>query len=230
MLYLQHQIYGKDESKKENLIKSYIEWKEKKTKEKKSPEFLFNVAELCQNDSIKAVVTYNYDEFLSILINSNSIRKAEDVFHFQQQKSVAHDKLLIYHVHGFIPGPQSIIKQNPENIVLAYDEYFQNMLEPFSWQTTTQLHFLMNYTCLFLGTSLNDINMLRILSYAKKYSRASNHYVIFKEENAKNNETISSALNLIHSSVLEEVGIQKIIAGDEYYHIYEMVKKINDIN
>ncbi|MBN2545507.1 MAG: SIR2 family protein, partial [Spirochaetes bacterium] len=133
-------------------------------------------------------LTTNYDEYLTNLINSNKKggnkndqRIAKDIFHSRNNPILEKNFLPIYHVHGFIPTPETIIRIKPENVVLAQDEYFQNMFEPYSWQTTCQLHYLMNYTCIFIGASLSDWNVLRLISNANKYTDSNERYVFIND-------------------------------------------------
>ena len=75
----------------------------------------------------------------------------------------------IHHVHGCIRD-RSVPGTANKDLVLSMDEYFSNIAKPLSWQTTVQLHALTNATCLFVGASLTDINMLRLLTHAKENS------------------------------------------------------------
>jgi hypothetical protein len=182
---------------------------------------LLEVAELILKcDNIKAVVTYNYDNFLSISLNllnqygnQRYYRKdiePVDLYQTILEQSLDDKKFPIYHVHGFIPPPDQPQISEAENIVLAYDEYFNNIMESFSWQTTTQLHFLNNYNILFIGASLDDWNMLRALSVSKKYSDAVNRFAIFRNEYFDKNPHQATFLNRLKASVLEDVGIKSV--------------------
>ncbi|MBN1606822.1 MAG: SIR2 family protein [Polyangiaceae bacterium] len=145
---------------------------------------LLGVARLCcsRRARVHAVVTFNCDNYLCMAIDQWNRSHRDDqvvpliAFHQDvDSRSRAGGRVLpIYHVHGYIPPPWEIRRRQGGAVVLSYDEYFQNMLEPSSWQTTTQLHFLMNYTCLFIGASLTDMNMLRTLAAAKKYGDVRN--------------------------------------------------------
>ena len=158
--------------------------------------FLSNIAKLCLKANcisnnckfVSSIVTYNYDDFLRLAIEqfkpakeeSEPSRKVFNVVAASHYDKSSKTSLPIYHVHGFIPSPDDYknIGAKP-SVVLSYDEYFQNMLDPYSWQTSTQLHFLRNYTCLFLGTSLTDWNMLRLISTAFTNNNNLDIYAMF---------------------------------------------------
>jgi hypothetical protein len=183
-------------------------------------QYLIEIAKfIIKNENIHAVVTYNYDNFLSETIKllldtekQKEPRKIETVDIYQTIQHLAHDNttLPIYHVHGFIPPPDKILVEKSENVVLATDEYFNNMIEPFSWQTTTQLFYLNNYNCLFLGTSLDDWNMLRALAYSNHFSKAVQHFVLFTSNHSGEGKEVSTFMNRIKASVFEDIGIKPV--------------------
>jgi hypothetical protein len=226
-LYMQKAIYKKIVEDKFDMRENYKEWQKPQHQnftEPEFPHFLYLVAKLCCNPKIHAVVTYNYDDFLNSGMNIIHARKAIDVFQNKIDVQAKDDKtLLIYHVHGLIPSPEKIKKESFENIVFSYDEYFHNFLEFNSWQTTVQLHFLMNYTCVFLGTSLIDWNMLRMLTTANKYAGSNRHYAFFCEQ-----ENLNMVFSKLKSTIFSEAGVRQIIAGKSYHHIYQLINDLTN--
>lgn len=191
--------------------------------------FLLLVAKLASLPVTRAVITYNYDDYLECALK----RLNHSYFNaFQQKRVWENDALPIYHVHGYIPGPDQIYNSELNKIVLSYDEYFGNMLNPYSWQTSTQLYYLMNYTCLFIGTSLTDLNMLRLLSFAKQYAPSNKHFIIRKSEGLEGqNEVLSSIQNEMINTNLEEYNVLSIIAGNNYSDVHKLVAELyTDLN
>jgi hypothetical protein len=134
----------------------------------------------------------------------------------------------IFHVHGFIPPPDQLQVAPAENVVLAYDEYFNNIMEPFSWQTTTQLHFLNNYNIIFLGASLEDWNMLRALSASQKYSCAVKRYALFTNSYFNMGSRQSNFINRLKATVYNDVGIKPIYTKtNNYNEIPELLNRLN---
>ena len=198
--------------------------------------FLIEIAKLIlRQKNIHAVVTYNYDNYLTTAINLLKNKKKDeyrdidtiDIFRTIQQLAHKRHKLPIFHVHGFIPPPNQVIHEEAENLVLAMDEYFHNMIESFSWQTTTQLFYLNNYNCLFLGTSLDDWNMLRALAYSGSFSKAVQHYVLFRNEYYKKGAKVSMFMNRIKSTMLNDLGIKPIFTDtDNYDELAQIIIKL----
>lgn len=161
---------------------------ESKPDERKAEDLLEFVKKLCQSRRVIAVVSYSYDDELERAMNKDGResekkagRRAYSVFGARQAAYESTD-LPVYHVHGLLERYEYLGPSSSADIVLSQDEYFENTLQPFSWQTTTQLHFLRNYTCLFLGASLRDANMARVLSHAKSYAGSSSVYALMCEQ------------------------------------------------
>ena len=109
------------------------------------------------------------------------------------------------------------------------------MLEPYNWANMIQLNFMLSNTCVFIGLSLTDPNLRRLLEIAslKKNDEdsCSRHYAImrrFKLEDSQQEKTIKifEAVNeSLQESFFEELGIH-IILVDEYSEIPEILKQI----
>ena len=209
--------------------------------DKKIKNYLYTIlcAELCSERNIVAVLTTNYDNYLTYIINLIGKRKAYNVFQSKHENPMD-DRLPIFNFHGYFSPPNDFRKMTEHNIVLSQDEYFQIMFEPYSWQTSTQLHFLMNYTCLILGASLDDWNMQRMFSFAKKYSKNDNFYILTTDLyskiagddyglNYEDKEFTNSVLSRIRSSVYSGLGINTIDCGRSFDNIYKKVFEIINI-
>ena len=142
---------------------------------------LFQIARLIMlYPNIRAVITYNFDNFLSEAIQI--LDQNRDKFFTPEEKRICRKKievkeissaslntdlntftLPVYHIHGYIAPPNELIVNNENDIVLSMDEFYENVNDVFSWQTTTQIHFLSHFTCIFAGSSLSDITGQRMI-------------------------------------------------------------------
>ncbi len=126
--------------------------------EPKESQLMKSLASLCtQSNSITSIVNYNYDSLFekylyedrvpfSILWDSNTRYKSES--------------LPIFHPHGYMRlggGPTT-------HLILAESEYQRESSEPYSWPNLVQLKALCNSTCVFIGASMKDPNLRRLLS------------------------------------------------------------------
>jgi len=115
-------------------------------------------------------------------------------------------------------------------------EYLENMAQPYSWQTTTQLHFLRSHACLFVGSSMTDVNMLRMLQYAGRPARLSSVYAIVPEEggNSAGGEHALGVERLwmrLQATLFEHLGVRLIVAsgyGDVPDKVREVTSKLDE--
>ena len=201
---------------------------------------------------IKAVVTYNYDNFLTIAIrillndkenffadndlkkvgrrNINVVDVAGEMYNGVQDDNTFY----IYHVHGYVQSPSEVAQQGYNKIVLSLNEYFDNFKNVYSWQTTTQQHYLTHYTCVFAGISMTDMAMQRMISYAKSSGGDNSIYVLCGKnggcEDATCNEAFS-ALNDIKRDFLQRLGVIPVFDESGFEHLYaEFGKMISELS
>lgn len=139
--------------------------------------FLAALARLCMRPEVVAVVTYNYDTLLEFAMES-MVRDPERApgmdrtpVPIARQVKVQNlpargARLDVYHVHGCLPPPGGLTHLTDYPVVLGQEEYARSMQDPYSWEGSSQLHFLRSFPCLFLGLSMSDWNMLRLLRSA----------------------------------------------------------------
>ncbi len=152
----------------------------KDPKQADSPQYttLYQIAKLILlYSSVVAVVNYNYDNFLSNairilkeLFQSNNI-KCQDIIPLDfsgvsNDREIKNRTIPIYHVHGYIPPPNELIVSKKNKIILSIEEFYDDFGDVFSWHTSTPIHLACNFTSIFMGLSLTDINTQRIIRHA----------------------------------------------------------------
>lgn len=155
---------------------------------------------------IRAIINYNFDD----LIEKNLKRlrvKHQSIL----SEGVIPDtgELGIYHVHGFLPQE----KKAYGNLTKSYHKL---MLEPYNWANISQLNYMINNTCVFIGLSMTDPNMRRLLEIAtqKRTSEGETckHYAImqrFAISNSNEDESIKSFVRVneaLQESFFKELG------------------------
>jgi len=187
------------------------------------------VVKLCESPNIIAIVNYNFDDFL--FEELKKIRKCRVIAGQQAHERGFTTKypkkifLPIFHIHGYLPKSDRLPIEKESALVFAQDEYFQNMFAPFSWQTTTQLHFLRNYTVLFIGTSLSDANMARMLHHAINTEPTATKFALFSLEDLlsgtqfkiamKNQQVtpVQRASIKLRTTILDDFDVKVVIPG-----------------
>jgi len=108
-------------------------------------------------------------------------------------------------------------------VVFSYDEYFDKNADPLSWETTTPLHLLRNYCSLWLGASMTDWNMLRLLYGANGAADKPRVFCLQCLEEAKDAENHKPAAMRFQATLLKSVGVKLIVAGADYADVWHVL-------
>lgn len=202
-----------------------------------SSKLLKEIAQLCIPNrgklGIRAIINYNFDDLVE-----RNLKKLRVKYHsiYGEGMIPEMDEIGIYHVHGFLPQE----KDNYENLtksllVFSEEGYHKLMLEPYNWANINQLTYMMNNTCLFIGLSMTDPNLRRLLEIAAQKKKEINedcqHYVIMRRfrikekvetKSIKSFERVNEALQ---ESFFKELGVN-VIWIDEFDEIPILLKQI----
>lgn len=126
--------------------------------------------------SVESVITFNFDSLLEDTLNKNCIKNKAI---YEEAMQYEANEIPIYHVHGYLPREEDI--DNP-NLVFSEDAYHTQFIDPYSWTNLIQLYKYSNNICLFIGLSLTDPNLRRLLDIARRKNGNGSlkHYVIKK--------------------------------------------------
>ncbi|WP_066634738.1 SIR2 family protein [Desulfolucanica intricata] len=179
-------------------------------------EILKGISKLCRptrdNSGVHSVVTYNFDDLLERVLYKKDIEYASIYKDEQVPKA---RELAIYHVHGFLPSDGSLNHDKEMDLVFTEDAYHSQFLDPYNWANITQLSLLREKTCLFIGSSVTDPNIRRLLDVAHRKNKEKYHYAIIKKHLADevNTEEIKNMLGLSIDVPDEEVktGLEAVL-------------------
>jgi hypothetical protein len=159
--------------------------------------------------TVKHVVTYNYDN----LIERRLRRLGETNFHSiysNRTYPLRGGGLRIYHPHGFIPHPEDDPNDEvlEQGIVLSEGDYHAHYLDSGHWANVVQMHHFMNRICLFVGLSMSDPNLRRLLNHAfHKTGRHHFHACVMRARS-------TPLENFILEKDLESLGVRVIWVAD----------------
>ena len=122
----------------------------------RTSKLIKSIATLITSSNIESIISYNYDDLLEQEINNDFNKHCDSVY----DKTSPNDSnnLLVYHVHGYIPE-----KGKWSSIVLGESEYHKIYQESYNWSNVEQLHALCRSTCFFIGLSMSDPNLRRLI-------------------------------------------------------------------
>ncbi|WP_176421876.1 SIR2 family protein [Fibrobacter sp. UWH1] len=124
----------------------------------KKSALITSIAGIIKQCNVESVVTYNYDDLLETELGVYSNNVCYPIYGLSRVPNGV--KTPIYHVHGYLPrtknGASSII-------VLGEKEYHDIYRESNNWGSVEQLHALNRNVCFFIGLSMTDPNLRRLL-------------------------------------------------------------------
>ena len=121
------------------------------------------------NPQIRSVFTLNYDHILQAYCSAKfqkSILRTTERASASRRK----DKINIYHLHGMLrfDNKISLEKESSDKVILSENEYFERFANPYDIFNYTLLTHLRENSFLFIGLSMTDLNLRRLLYLSKK--------------------------------------------------------------
>lgn len=184
---------------------------------------------------VKGIVTYNFDNLVELKLKSRDI-DYNVVFRETDMPDI--NSLNIYHVHGYLPRDISEIDDILESgkemeLIFSEEDYHKVYRDAYCWSNLTQLNFFRDSTCLFIGSSLTDPNLRRLLDVAARNGEAPRHYAILirkKIADAKGAQKKILKLyqgidNNVRESYYKSLGIN-IIWVDKYEEIPNILESL----
>lgn len=138
-------------------------------------DVIASIISKCKDGRYFRVLTYNYDDFLEKSLDNIGLPYTVI---FNQYCSPS-SKLPIYHAHGFFPqihDKKDIQEVYYKSIILTESNYNELYNHPYDWTISCQLSFFRENTCLFVGSSISDPNIRRLMQITKTKEKV--HYAI----------------------------------------------------
>lgn len=177
---------------------------------------------ILRQKNLRSVITYNYDTLIEDYLKA----KGKSCFSVYKNSRDESNSFPIYHVHGIVFRNND--NELPEDIVLTEDDYHRVYSEVFDWSNVEQLHALTRCTCFFIGLSLNDPNLRRLLEIAQRDSGKSvKHYVFLERKSAYNELQKAEKDFQIREDMLADLGLNVIwYKGDDCHkELPELLKR-----
>lgn len=131
------------------------------------------------NPNLDSIITYNYDDIIETkILEKNMDMSFQTVY--GQSIDTSRSDLKIFHVHGYLPRKENIDDQN--KITLGEHVYHEQYTNIYSWNNIVQINKFRDKTCLFIGISLTDPNIRRLLDIANTQKKQRKFHYIFKKK------------------------------------------------
>jgi SIR2-like protein len=163
------------------------------------------------NARIHSVVTFNLDYLMQAYVRA---RYGARLLRTIERSSAGPtpSKLSIYHLHGLLRFDRGARDSSKENnaVVLTEQDYYDFFNRPTGLFTYTFLHLLRESHCLFIGLSMKDENMRRLLHFSKAerlrglegegvrgselVRKTRRHYALLKHEDGAHDPVVEESL------------------------------------
>lgn len=130
--------------------------------------------------NLNSIITYNYDDIIETALNESGLNLKYSAI-CQNGINPESDELAIYHVHGFLPRNGKLTHEN--RIIFSEKLYHDQYADMYHWSNIVQINKFRENTCLFMGVSMKDPNLRRILDISRKLrgDYSNSHYCIKKK-------------------------------------------------
>lgn len=183
--------------------------------EEKESHLLDTIISLIQEGQIDTIVTYNYDDLIERKLESYGT----PVFPILEGDEVMQrDGVPILHVHGYIPKSKK--PTSVPHLILEEGSYNRLFNESYRWVNVEQLHYMRSTHCIFVGFSMQDPNLRRLLELANG-DGSREHCIFLREAEHGNTEEEKESTCIIMS----KLGL-KVIWFNEYE---ELPSKLKDL-
>ena len=183
------------------------------------------VSEICRmvikQKNVRSVITYNYDTLIE-----DALKKRRRCFSVYRNNRDENNSFPIYHVHGII-FPE-VDSNQVEEVVLSEEDYHRIYSEVFDWSNVEQLHALTRCTCYFIGLSMKDPNLRRLLEIAKRDSGTAVRHYVFLERKSFTTDLQKSELDFqIRENLMADLGLNVIWyeGDDNHKELPELLKR-----
>jgi hypothetical protein len=164
---------------------------------------------------LDSIITFNLDCLIEENLRASSISN-HPIF----SESISHGshELPVYHVHGYLPRTGPLPPDG--ELVFSEDAYHSQFLDPFSWSNLVQLNKLTQNTCLFVGISLTDPNMRRLLDVAwrKNPDKTLSHYIVKKIPRFSDGDILDEVTKVLEEQDANALGLN-VVWFDEFTEV-----------
>lgn len=168
---------------------------------------LDSLLDLVKNNRPESVITYNFDD----LFETRAKIKGVNCRSIADDNRIDGEDLPVYHVHGVLRQHVSIDEE--EHIVLDEKSYHIENKDAFLWSNIEQMHALRRSTCIFVGLSMTDPNLRRLLDISQRAygDESTYHYAFLRKEALKPNEDKKNEENqVIIENILRGLGVTTV--------------------
>lgn len=163
------------------------------------------------NSKVGGILTTNYDNLVEGSFGSKfKISLLKPVAREGSKEAILGKRVIpVYHMHGYVSyiyDKNKPVWTKASEVVIAEDDYYRTFYNLLGFSNVVAMSFLRRFPCLFIGCSMTDRNIRRILYHLKKErissSEVHKHYAILPIKRNEEDE--------FNDSLLEAFGVTSI--------------------
>ena len=176
---------------------------------------------IVESNRIDSIITYNYDDLVETALEDRGVSVARISVKGRSTRT----EFPVYHVHGLIPYDKRGIIATP---ILSEKEYHKIYKESYHWSNVEQLHALDRNTCFFIGLSMTDPNLRRLLDISQTNSdKECRHFAFLKRDPLFKPEDVE--MNRHHFNTIEfqlsDLGVH-VIWYENHSEVPDIIRRI----
>lgn len=184
------------------------------------------------NPKVGGILTTNYDYLVEGSFGSKFGRSMlKPVGRSDARESLPGRRVIpVYHIHGYVsyvpPKDDPAGVKGSEELVIAEDDYLKTFYEPLGFCNYIAMSFFRRFPCLFIGSSMTDMNIRRFLYHHNRERddspKSPNHFAILKTEGTLEDDFKDAILSSYRVSTIwiqefEEIGeiLERVYTSEE---------------
>jgi SIR2-like domain len=164
---------------------------------------------------VRRICTYNFDDLLEEALTVHGV-PFESLGPGDKLNSTSNETI-VFHPHGILSATMTPEECAVQRLVLSEEDYHQLYSNPYSWANLVQLWLLMTCSCVFVGVSLTDPNIRRLLDTCRALPIAHQHFAIIRTPTSGlplGSHKLGKELIRAHESDLRSLGVEPIWIED----------------
>jgi len=171
------------------------------------------------------VCTFNFDDLLEEACQIAGLDP--DIATPNEAFTSRDHRTRIFHPHGFLSRFYEAGDIETASIVFSEDDYNALYSDPYSWANVSQLMLLSGFSVLFIGLSLQDPNLRRLIDVSRAKGFNQQHFAIFKDPmRAADDVSQARKLRRLTELDLKSLGITPWFV-DDYSTIAEILESLS---
>jgi gluconate kinase len=192
---------------------------------------------------VQALVSYNFDDIVDEALRRSSVRCKTVV---SGRDNVPPGTLPCYHVHGVLPfaaylsmARRTLVSRGKlkakGNLVFSEDQYHAEYADPYKWSNMTQMSLLGRFAGLFVGLSMEDPNIRRLVDVThSQYPDVPNYAILprrvpLSRGRPSKKGVLRNLFEDVENTSFAGIGV-KVIWVDDYDQVPEVLTKVCDLD